>query len=979
MEVLGTGSVNDLEVKLVDRQDENVWWWTRRGEAFPSTATRLRFKKRQLSFAWGPGGGGEPRDLAALEIAVVAREGGRGAVWISSVELVERPVPSVGAVTARVGAGASAAGSSIAAVVDGDPATVWRSVAAGAPLDVVLDLGGQREFGGLALTWADGAFARDYDVDLSDDGTTWTTVRQVRGGDGGWDPLALPESEARLVRLRLLAAGGGGAVALGEVTVEPLAFGATPNAFVAEVAKRAPRGEYPRAFSGEQSYWTVVGVPAGVDKGLLSEDGAVEGMAGGAALEPFLEVDGVLVSWAEAAVTQSLPEGFLPLPSVAWQARGVGLTVETLADGPASQPGVQARYRVRSLDGRPHTVRLALALRPFQVDPPSQFLNGAGGVAPIRRLSLQNGWIFGDTKRLARVLTPGGAWRAAAFDSGGVVALLRGGFASGASEVDDPSGLASGAVQWTASVGPAELVVVAELPSTPAAAGSVASAASAAEADAAFSRRAEAVAAAWRERLGRFELRLPAGAPPLAAAMRSALAHVLILAEGPALHPGARSYRRAWIRDGALMSEALLRLGHGEEAREFLRWYAGFQFADGKIPCCVDRRGGDPVPENDAPGEFLHLVSDVYRYGGDRGLLDALWPRVERTVAFIDALRAQRSTPEYASGEKRAFYGLLPESISHEGYSAKAMHSFWDDFWALRGLDDAVALAAARGEAAESERWRVSRDEFARDLDAALAGTIARHGLDVLPGAVELGDFDPTSSTIALAPGDLLERLPPAPLRRTFARYMEEAERRWSGTAAWDAYTPYEWRIVGSLVRLGERAQAVRLTEWLLADRRPAAWNQWPEVVRRDVRQVGFLGDLPHGWVEADFLRSALDLFAYERQADASLVLAAGVPLAWLDGDGVSVRGLATPYGTLSYTLWRRGAEIEYAVAGGLSVPSGGLVLAGPALGRVGTVTVDGHPIPSARDIRLRCVPASVRITFVDQAEPRVRASAGGS
>ena len=32
-----------------------------------------------------------------------------------------------------------------------------------------------------------------------------------------------------------------------------------------------------------------------------------------------------------------------------------------------------------------------------------------------------------------------------------------------------------------------------------------------------------------------------------------------------------------------------------------------YQFANGKVPCCVDRRGADPVPENDSAGEFLFL------------------------------------------------------------------------------------------------------------------------------------------------------------------------------------------------------------------------------------------------------------------------------------------------------------------------------------------------------------------------------------
>jgi hypothetical protein len=35
--------------------------------------------------------------------------------------------------------------------------------------------------------------------------------------------------------------------------------------------------------------------------------------------------------------------------------------------------------------------------------------------------------------------------------------------------------------------------------------------------------------------------------------------------------------------------------------------------------------------------------------------------------------------PAPAPGRK-LFYGLLPASISHEGYSAKPMHSHWDNF-----------------------------------------------------------------------------------------------------------------------------------------------------------------------------------------------------------------------------------------------------------------------------------------------------------
>ena len=43
--------------------------------------------------------------------------------------------------------------------------------------------------------------------------------------------------------------------------------------------------------------------------------------------------------------------------------------------------------------------------------------------------------------------------------------------------------------------------------------------------------------------------------------------------------------------------------------------------------------------------------------------------------------------------------------------------------------------------------------------------------IDYLPGAAELGDFDATSTTIALAPGGEQGRLPEPLLTNTFERY----------------------------------------------------------------------------------------------------------------------------------------------------------------------------------------------------------------
>ena len=115
--------------------------------------------------------------------------------------------------------------------------------------------------------------------------------------------------------------------------------------------------------------------------------------------------------------------------------------------------------------------------------------------------------------------------------------------------------------------------------------------------------------------------------------------------------------------------------------------------------------------------------------------------------------------------------------------------------------------------------------------------------------------------------------------------------------------------------------------DYFFADRRPAAWNGWAEVVGRDLREPRFIGDMPHAWISSDYIRSALDLFVYERDADHSLVLAAGLPLDWVDTPtGVGVREVRTTYGALSYSFKKEGAVRVLTIEPGVAPPGGFVV-----------------------------------------------------
>lgn len=708
--IRGEAPPENLEFKLISGDD--VWWLNRRDFAFPRAWTTLSTKKRKIEFAWGPHRGEALRHIDAIEVVVTAGSGGRGTVWFSDPEL--QPLPASPTKPLRVSKNA-------------------------------IDFGAKRELGGLEIV-------PPADVRVFLDGVEQHPVATARY-------VWLPDAEARRIRVE---------GALGFI-VEPPGWADTANDFWSIVAKHARRGDYPRYLIGEQPYWTVVGADGAENEALVGEDGNVEPFKGGESIEPFLIVGGKHVTWADVAITHSLADGYLPIPSVTWRGKGVTMTM-TAAVSASSM--LQLRYQVSG------DAILELLVRPFQVNPSTQFLNAPGGVARVKNPAL-----------------PRYPIRTRVRDA----------------EIDIP--LVKGAKRQPF----------------------------------------EQIARDWREKLNRVRIEI-AGAPEIANTIRTSLAYTLIHRDGPALKPGSRSYDRAWIRDGALLGAMLLRLGHAKEARAFAEWFAKYQYDDGKVPCCVDSRGADRVPENDSHGELIYLVREIERLTGAK----ILQTHVAAAARYIETLRT--------------YDGLVTESISHEGYSAKPVHSYWDDFFAIRGLRDAGFESGARcAPLPVDEVGAHSVRPLECDLLVSMNKVIAEHHLDYVPASVELADFDPTSTAIGISP--LGVELPP--LRRTYERYFAETSK------PRDDWTPYEMRIIGAMVRLGDRAHAFELIERFMADRRPAAWNEWAEVVGREYRKPRFIGDMPHAWVASDFVRSILECIAYDRP-DGALVIGAGVPAAWL-------------------------------------------------------------------------------------------------
>lgn len=927
--IRGNGPANHFECKFASDGGKNVWRHLRQHFELPAEWSSFSFHERDLPFAWGPAGGGSPAHVEAVEFAFTAGPGGRGFLELTSARLedqtLDKPL-SIRASSSRTAHPPEAGwdDSEHGWKADERDASPWWAVDFGRPL----------RFGGLVVDWPEGDTARGFRIEWSMDGNDWRVLHHATRAQGARSHIATASAEARHLRFVFESAHMAG---IRRLHIMPDAFSASPNEFIHAVAKDFPRSWHPRYWHREQSYWSPVGSPHGRRRGLINEEGQVEVDEAGFSFEPFLLTPDGMFGWADLRTEPAGGKRGLPMPHVVWRKRGIRLEILPRVEGAADELILHVTYRLRcSLSRR--DVSLAVAIRPYQVNPPWQAFRNLGGRSHVEKISLtQSGAdVDGRDIRISRRSDVAGA---SMFEEGGIVAFLSKGKVPEVSSVHDQQGLASGAWVWKVPADTGFLEVTLSMPY---------------DCHDSLSNSHAGSASEWARALGKVRWSVPDAARPAFDCLRSAAGHILIHRDGPAIQPGPRRYTRSWIRDCVIMGAALAKSGLPHALEEFIRWYASFQREDGFVPCVVDRDGIDWLVEHDSHGQFLWGVRELLRNGTGKNHIRSLFPHVRKAAGYLLGLRKQRMTEEFQAGthtasygllpesislqdedtidERSAFYGLLPESASHEGYLAHPVHSYWDDFWGIRGLEAAADLAEWLGHPQEAAEWRAEASVFAQDVVVSLRKVITEKNLTYIPGSVEWADFDPTATANAIAMLDFADALPQPQLDQTLEKYLDGFRQRRDGTISWNNYSAYEIRIIGAFVRLGRREVAHELLDFFLSDRRPREWNQWPEISWFDPRSPGHLGDVPHTWIAAEYILALASMVACEREQDRSLILAQGLSWDWISaGKGIGVKRLPTRFGKLDFHIHvPETGSMRVSVSGRLSMPPGGLFLVPP-------------------------------------------------
>lgn len=726
-----------------------------------------------------------------------------------------------------------------------------------------------------------------------------------------------------------------------------------PKACSEFAARLQPEGLYPYWLSNRQGFWTVVGADGDFRESLFGEDGTIE-VYKSFSISPLLFLDGRLITREDARITHSLEDGFLPLPRVNWQVGGFSLIIRALAGGEPGQSTTYATYMLHNRGTQTVSGRLYLAMRPFELNPPWQW----GGMNRIHDLTLTQGVIRANEYRVVPV-TPPSAFGVCSTSSVEITFDLQKGVLSDVTTLHDPAGFASGALAYDFQLGPSGMTnFFVALPLYPA------SPADHTEAD--VRKTLDGVVSSWEKRI----LPLPFTCPDrsLLDTARATIGHMLVNRDGLSLQPGSRSYEAAWMRDGAMMGAVLLRFGYTNEFREFTTWYAGHLFPDGRVPAIliIGRNETNAVHEYDSQGQLVYSCAQLWQFTHDTELLKALWPAARRSLEYLADLRrdALDETMKHDT-DRRRYYGILPRSVSHEGYYPEpGNHSYWDDFWGLKGWKDGRLIAQVLGDT-NAEAW-IGREE--QELRTALYDSIeatrALLHIDYMPGCAELGDFDPTASAVALTTCGEWNQVPGHLRDRTLAKYYERlSERfkpRWTGS-----FSPYEFRMAKAFLYAGDRTRAWIILRYLLNARGPSGWRQWAEAVYYPPRQPGYIGDMPHSYAASDFLDAFRSLFVYEDESAGDLVLAAGIPEGWVKGVSTEfAREAPTCWGPISYSLQGNVTQMSARVTGDARVP-GKIILKSPFYRPIHEATVNGESCePTNGGVEIKALPADVVLKF---------------
>ncbi len=743
---------------------------------------------------------------------------------------------------------------------------------------------------------------------------------------------------SHMLTFRVVDWAGGGGIHRGPVALaSDTTYFMTKNERLMATAQKYPDALWPYWVQGHGRAWTVIGLEDAVSEGMVSWDGALGAKDWPFSLSVWLRTADGKVYAAEkfdpSQIQWSLPDGFLPFPVLKFGNDKIQIEQHfaVLPDKNRNYPEGIARidYKTNSSLKQPIEGKLYLAIRPYQVQ---------GRVGDIDNIK------WNDTLQAVKIDGNSAVWCSAGkpvevmqqpvsllnfSNSPGDVSLYSV-LKSDPNEVpnrrDNDLKMNAAAVAWPVEIQPGATAFTLEIPlgnGNPK---------SGAIIPAPQSVSFDNFAAQWKSRLQKVTIQIPD--KQVTDAYYASLAYILINADQKMPHPGPWAYDLFWYRDTAYILAALLRNGYFDFTRETIAHLMNAQRPSGEFPPIFDlnyKQVGQR--EWDSQGQGIFALTEYVRFTGDTALVKTYWSNVQDAVRFLDSLQA--SQPDH----------ILPKSWSAEDLGSVDWHHYWDDFWAVRGLQDAAWLADRLGKEQESAELIKKAETLSRNAMVSIRKVMEEKSINWIPNGPE--DIDGSSmargTSPGLWPGGALDADDPL-VRQSFDFYWQKWIEPYDGAYLHQGkFWPYAFELATCYIFLNQPERAQIILDWHLAHQTMPGVYAWGE--NSDTTTLQFAaGDIPHGWVAADYINLVHHILVYA--SGDSLVFGAGIPWKWLEnGQPVTLQHSPTYLGQVSFTekLSAGRDKIDWDIEAG-DTDAVGLVLRVPPGVRIQSVKADGRP-----------------------------------
>jgi hypothetical protein len=357
--------------------------------------------------------------------------------------------------------------------------------------------------------------------------------------------------------------------------------------------------------------------------------------------------------------------------------------------------------------------------------------------------------------------------------------------------------------------------------------------------------------------------------------------------------PGTFLYHEHWFRDAAFLTLGFENLGRGDLVEPKMEMMRSRQKRDGLFR--------SQTGEWDSNGQAIWTLGLHLRRGGNVELLDRLLPHVLRGVEWIRKER-MRSIQERAPHR-----GLLPAGFSAEHFGPND-HYFWDNFWSIAGMEDAVWMCRLAGKTAHATRIEEEISDYRADLESALSWAIER-GDGALPSSpYRRVDAASIGNLVAVSPLTILGA-DTAWLKPTVDFLSDNCVRDglFFQSIVHTGLNPYlSVQLARAKLVLGDDKGCLEVLRALSRVASPT-WC-WPEAIHPRTGG-GCMGDGDHGWAAAEFLSLLRDIVVRDT-ADGVLLLS-GAPREWIESsEGVRVKRATTSCGTIDFSVHRDAGQI---------------------------------------------------------------------